>query len=285
MTEPGRLEGVALVTGGTGGLGQAVVAELLDAGARVVTPWLVEREREGSRRLWATATACTLVEANLLEGGAEAAVAAAKEQGRARARWSTWSAASPRGTASTRPPQEQFEKMLALNLTTALNSSRAAIPELLAGGGGAIVCVGTKVAYEPFSGGGRLRDLEVGGAGPGPLPRRGVPRRRDPRQRDRPEHHRHAGQPRVDARRRPLQVGAAGRDRARDPLPLLGGLDAGDRAPRSPSTARRAEGLAAGARSAACCPTGTSCSSRSRSASRRWATGSRSPRSACTSRS
>ena len=36
----------AIVTGGTGGLGSAVVARLLDDGWRVVAPWIVESERE-----------------------------------------------------------------------------------------------------------------------------------------------------------------------------------------------------------------------------------------------
>ena len=36
----------AIVTGGTGGLGSAVVARLLDDGWRVVVPWVVERELE-----------------------------------------------------------------------------------------------------------------------------------------------------------------------------------------------------------------------------------------------
>ena len=36
----------AIVTGGTGGLGTAVVARLLDDGWRVVVPWIVESELE-----------------------------------------------------------------------------------------------------------------------------------------------------------------------------------------------------------------------------------------------
>src|SRR5437763_3518549 len=36
----------AIVTGGTGGLGSAVVARLLADGWRVVVPWVVERELE-----------------------------------------------------------------------------------------------------------------------------------------------------------------------------------------------------------------------------------------------
>src|SRR5947209_3946441 len=40
----------AIVTGGTGGLGAAVVARLLDDGWRVGVPWIAERELERVRR-------------------------------------------------------------------------------------------------------------------------------------------------------------------------------------------------------------------------------------------
>src|ERR1700751_1069315 len=40
------MEHSAIVTGGTGGLGAAVVARLLDDGWRVVVPWIVEAELE-----------------------------------------------------------------------------------------------------------------------------------------------------------------------------------------------------------------------------------------------
>ena len=148
----GRIEGVALVTGGTGGLGQAVVAELLDAGAQVVAPWLVRAERDGIEAALGDREGLTLVEANLLEGGAELAVGAAAERGELSAVVNLVGGFAAGGRVHETEP-EQFERMLALNLTTALNTSRAAIPGLLERGGGAIVCVGTKVAYEPFSGG------------------------------------------------------------------------------------------------------------------------------------
>jgi NAD(P)-dependent dehydrogenase (short-subunit alcohol dehydrogenase family) len=152
VTDPARVDGVALVTGGTGGLGQAVVAELLDAGAQVVTTWLVEAEREGIESALGDRDGLHLVEANLLEDGAEAAVAAAKELGSLRSLVNLVGgfAAGPR--LHEADPGE-LEKMLALNLRTAANTSRAALPALLDADGGAIVCVGTKVAYEPFSGG------------------------------------------------------------------------------------------------------------------------------------
>jgi NAD(P)-dependent dehydrogenase (short-subunit alcohol dehydrogenase family) len=147
----GTVEGVALVTGGTGGLGKAVVEELLDAGAEVVTTWVVEREREAAEEAFGDRDV-TLVEANLLEDGAAAAVEAAKERGPLRSLVNLVGGFAAGGRLHEEDAPS-MEKMLALNLTTAVNSSRAALPAMLEAGGGAIVCVGTKVALQPFSGG------------------------------------------------------------------------------------------------------------------------------------
>jgi NAD(P)-dependent dehydrogenase (short-subunit alcohol dehydrogenase family) len=49
-------------------------------------------------------------------------------------------------------PAEEFERMLELNLMTAFRMTRAALPGMVEGGGGSIVCMGTKAAVEPFSG-------------------------------------------------------------------------------------------------------------------------------------
>jgi NAD(P)-dependent dehydrogenase (short-subunit alcohol dehydrogenase family) len=149
---PGRVEGVAIVTGGTGGLGQAVVAELLDAGAQVVAPWLVEGERESIEESLGDRDGLHLVEANLLEGGAETVVAEAVKHGSLSSVVNLVGGFAAGGRVHEEGP-EVMEKMLALNLTTALNSSRAALPAMVEGDGGAIVCVGTKTALEPFSGG------------------------------------------------------------------------------------------------------------------------------------
>jgi NAD(P)-dependent dehydrogenase (short-subunit alcohol dehydrogenase family) len=152
MTVPGAVEGVAIVTGGTGGLGQAVVAELLDAGAQVVAPWLVERERESIEQELGDRDGLHLVEANLLEGGAENVAAEAGKLGELSTLVNLVGGFAAGKRLHEEPP-ETLEKMLALNLTTAVNASRAAIPKMIESGGGAIVCVGTKTALEPFSGG------------------------------------------------------------------------------------------------------------------------------------
>ena len=150
MTEPGRLGGVAIVTGGTGGLGQAVVGELLDAGAQVVTTWLAEAERDAAEAAFG--------DEGLTLGGEPARGRRGHRRGRCDQAGPPDLARQPRRRLRGGPRLHEaepagLEKMLALNLTTAVNAARAAIPAMLDGDGGAIVCVGTKVAYQPFSGG------------------------------------------------------------------------------------------------------------------------------------
>ena len=49
-------------------------------------------------------------------------------------------------------PIEEFEKQFRLNLRPTYLITPAALPHLLSGGGGSIVCVGTRAAVQPFSG-------------------------------------------------------------------------------------------------------------------------------------
>ena len=140
----------ALVTGGTGGLGVAVVERLLAGGWRVVVPWVAERELE---RL-PPRDGLSLVEADLLDSGSVARVA-----GQAAA-----DSEAPLGAAVNlvggfaqggrihETPIEDFERQLQLNLRTTYLVTQGAVPHLLAAGGGAIVCVGTRAALRPFPG-------------------------------------------------------------------------------------------------------------------------------------
>ena len=139
----------ALVTGGTGGLGVAVVEHLLARGWRVVVPWLAEHELE---RL-PPRDGLSLVEADLLDSGSVVRVA-----GRAAADSKPLGAAVnlvggfAQGGRIHETPVEDFERQLQLNLRTTYLVTQAAVPHLLAAGGGAIVCVGTRAALRPFSG-------------------------------------------------------------------------------------------------------------------------------------
>jgi NAD(P)-dependent dehydrogenase (short-subunit alcohol dehydrogenase family) len=140
----------AIVTGGTGGLGSAVVARLLDDGWRVVVPWIVESELE---RVPAR-EGLELVKADLFDQGAVAGVidAGAGDPSaplRGVVNLVGGFAAGPRVHET---PIEEFERQFRLNLRPTYLVVAAATPHLIEAGGGSIVCVGTRAALQPFSG-------------------------------------------------------------------------------------------------------------------------------------
>lgn len=148
---PASIEGSVLVTGGTGALGREVLAELVESGAGVVSTWHSESERDAVAADLGDKVG--LVEADLFsDKGAEAAVKAATGAEPLAALVNLVGGFAAGGRLHEEP-LETLEKMLALNLMTAARVSRAALPKLLESGGGAIVCVGTRTALEPFSGG------------------------------------------------------------------------------------------------------------------------------------
>jgi NAD(P)-dependent dehydrogenase (short-subunit alcohol dehydrogenase family) len=140
------MAGTVIVTGGTGGLGAAVTHTLLDGGWRVVVPWLAERELERvseHERL-------ELVQADLTDPGSAAnVVATAGDDLRALVNLVGGFAMGDRVHET---PIDEFEKQLRLNLRPTYLVCSAAIPHLLAAGGGAIVCVSSRAARKPFSG-------------------------------------------------------------------------------------------------------------------------------------
>jgi len=140
----------AIVTGGTGGLGTAVVEAFLDEGRRVVVPWVDERELE---RL-APRDGLELVRADLFDADAVGGVlqpATADAAAPLRAVVNLVGGFSEGGRVHE-TPVEEFERQFRLNLRPAYLVTAAALPHLIAAGGGAIVCVGTRAALRPFSG-------------------------------------------------------------------------------------------------------------------------------------
>jgi NAD(P)-dependent dehydrogenase (short-subunit alcohol dehydrogenase family) len=145
-----RIDGTVLVSGGTGALGRAVLAEMLDAGATVVSTWVAERELDAVRGELGEPEGLRLVEADLSsDEGAAAAVEAAS--GDALSGLVNLAGGFAQGGRLHEAPPEELGRMLELNLMTAARLSRAALPALIQGGG-AIVCVGAKAALEPWSG-------------------------------------------------------------------------------------------------------------------------------------
>ncbi|GLY96739.1 SDR family NAD(P)-dependent oxidoreductase [Actinoplanes sp. NBRC 103695] len=138
----------ALITGGTGGLGTAVVATFLEAGWRVVAP-----VRAGS--------------ADRLPAGAESVVADLTS--RAEVENAIGVASGPGAAAPLsavvnlvggyagsgrvhETPVEDFEAMLTVNLRPTYLVTQAALPVLVANGGGSVVCVSSRAAVAPFPG-------------------------------------------------------------------------------------------------------------------------------------
>jgi NAD(P)-dependent dehydrogenase (short-subunit alcohol dehydrogenase family) len=133
-----------IITGGTGGLGRAVVAAFAADDWRVVVLDVRPADLQGAE----------VVEADLTDAGDVArAVNVA-----------TGEAAAPLravanlvgGFAADQPvagtPFEVFEAQFALNLRPTYLVTQAALPALVAAGGGSIVCVSSRAALYPFAG-------------------------------------------------------------------------------------------------------------------------------------
>ncbi|HEY5142103.1 MAG TPA: SDR family oxidoreductase [Solirubrobacteraceae bacterium] len=137
----------AIITGGTGGLGAAVTRRFLDDGWRLVVPWLAERELERVERH----ERLELVQADLFDEGAAGQVAAVAGAGvRAVVNLVGGFAA---GDRLHETPVADLEAQLRVNLVAAWLVTGAALPALLAAGEGAVVCVSSRAALRPFSGG------------------------------------------------------------------------------------------------------------------------------------
>jgi NAD(P)-dependent dehydrogenase (short-subunit alcohol dehydrogenase family) len=146
------LEGTVLVTGGTGALGTAVVAELLDSGTRVVATWIAPEQRDLVSDALGSPERLELVEADLTtDAGPESAVAAANSHPPLAALVNLVGGWAGGGRTHEAPPDE-MSRMIELNLMTAYRATRAALPAMVEQGGGAIVCVGAKAALQPFKG-------------------------------------------------------------------------------------------------------------------------------------
>jgi len=139
-----------LVTGGTGGLGAAVVARLLADDWRVVVPWIAERELERVERV----PGLELVQADLFDPEAVASVVAtaAGEPSAPLRGVVNLVGGFAAGARVHETPIEEFETQFRLNLRPTYLVTQASLPHLLAAGGGSIVCVGTRAALRPFSG-------------------------------------------------------------------------------------------------------------------------------------
>jgi NAD(P)-dependent dehydrogenase (short-subunit alcohol dehydrogenase family) len=135
-----------LVSGGTGGLGSAVVDGFAEAGWRVVVPDVSPggSTRDGVELITADLTDPDDVARTLRVAGDDAGAPL-----RAVAHLIGGFAA---GQPVAETPLATFEAQFALNLRPAYLVCQAALPRLAAAGGGAICCVSSRAALHPFAG-------------------------------------------------------------------------------------------------------------------------------------
>jgi NAD(P)-dependent dehydrogenase (short-subunit alcohol dehydrogenase family) len=151
----GRLHGnihdmpSVLITGGTGGLGVAVVEAFQAAGWRVVVTYIVEGDQErlpdGVEAVYADLSDPDDVD--------RAVRAAAGDEQQPLKAVANLVGGFKDGQPVAETPPSDFEAMLELNLRPTYLVTQSALPRLVAAGGGAIVCVSSKAAFEPWAGG------------------------------------------------------------------------------------------------------------------------------------
>jgi NAD(P)-dependent dehydrogenase (short-subunit alcohol dehydrogenase family) len=144
------MQRTAIVSGGTGGLGSAVVERLIADGWRTCVPWVAERELE---RL-APRDGLELLHADLFDPESVKAVVDS----------ATGDPSAPLhgvvnlvggfavGGRVHETPVEDFAALFRLNLRPTYLVTQAVLPHLIELGGGSIVCVGARAALQPFSG-------------------------------------------------------------------------------------------------------------------------------------
>lgn len=137
-----------LVSGGTGALGRANVTAFLEAGDRVVVPWIVAQEKDAMERDFTEALAdgrLVLVQADVAEAeGAAAAVAAAPDL----AVLVNGAGGFAGGAPHWETDLAEWDALYRINVRTAVALSRAALPLLRARGSGCIVNVASQAAYD-----------------------------------------------------------------------------------------------------------------------------------------
>lgn len=138
-----------LVTGGTGGLGGAVTAAFVEAGWRVVVP---RREDRGAADPAAGGPLRPAADLTVPADVDRVVTVAAGEPAAPLHAVVNLVGGYASGGLVHETPVEELDRMLAVNLRPTWLVTRAALPHLVAAGGGAVVCVSARAALAPFPG-------------------------------------------------------------------------------------------------------------------------------------
>jgi len=145
---------VALVTGGSGALGQAIVHRFLRDGDTVCVPYIVDAERA---RLESSLEAATrprvmLEHCDVTSDGAMARLAAVVVERHRQIDVLVTGVGGFAGGSLVETDRATWDRMLALNLTTAYTAAHAVLPHMLAAGGGRVVMIASRAVVPPAGG-------------------------------------------------------------------------------------------------------------------------------------
>ncbi len=148
-----KLGRTVLVTGGTGALGTAVTSRLLADGHRVAATWVVKEEMETLRQLVGPSEGLALLETDVTDPESIRRTVADAEAGLGPVDAlvhlvGAWKGGERVDQVST----DTWDRMLDLNLRSALLCSRAVLPGLRERGWGRLVFVSSRTAREGRSG-------------------------------------------------------------------------------------------------------------------------------------
>jgi len=145
---------VAVVTGGTGALGQAVTLRLLADGAIVAVPYAVEAERERLTQRVAAADRQRLIVQSVDVIDVKAMTAFAESVVAARGKIDVLVAGVGgfAGGSLVETELETWQRMLDLNLTSVFSVTRAVVPAMIRARYGRVVVVASRAVVPPAGG-------------------------------------------------------------------------------------------------------------------------------------
>jgi NAD(P)-dependent dehydrogenase (short-subunit alcohol dehydrogenase family) len=154
MSGAGPMAGrVAIVTGGTGALGQSVTSRLVSSGATVAIPFAVPAEIDALRkRLGPAAGALHAAPADVTDEGALAAFVKGVLDARGRIDVLVNGVGGFAGGDLVSTPLAEWQRLMALNLTSAAIGCRAVLPAMTAAGYGRIVNIASRAVVPPQGG-------------------------------------------------------------------------------------------------------------------------------------
>ena len=144
----------AIVTGGSGALGQAITLRLLQDGLSVSVPWIVDAERDRlESRVPADARSRVSIErCDVLDPGALAALVARTEEKLGPPDVLVTVVGGFAGGSLVETDLAAWETQMRLNLTSTFLAARAVVPGMLSRGHGRIITIASRAVVPPAAG-------------------------------------------------------------------------------------------------------------------------------------